>query len=228
MQRLDIVKEEINSRDAGLASARFEIKSRIIDALEKSSILFELEKNGYMISENQENGGNKRPYIIIFFDNPNFDAGDSAGRSLQRIERVFLYLSIAKDVILSKNEYFYLRFILRDILTYRNRILRFLEKDFSGDIFARYARTSGEKNILSHEKATSHNTTADDEISVEIFVEPRIVEEYKVLKKDEIAKWLLLRNYTNGQIAKIFNRSFQNPVELTEKDGEVPDRKSVV
>lgn len=223
MQRLDIVKEEINSRDAGLASARFEIKSRIIDALEKSSTLFELEKNGYMICENRESDSNNRPYIIIFFDNPNFDAGDSAGRSLQRIERVFLYLSIARDISLCEYEYFYLRFILRDILTYRNRILRFLEKDFSGDIFARYARTSGEKNILSHEKATSHNTTADDEISVEIFVEPRIVEEYQVLKKEEIAKWLLLRNYTNGQIAKIFNRSFQNPVELTEKDGEVPE-----
>ncbi len=221
IQRLDIVSQQLNNRDMGLAATRFEIKDRIVNALVRSDdTLFELEKNGYMISEN---GGeeNQRPYIIIFFDNPNYEMIESAGRSLQRIQRVFLYLSVSKK----ENDFFILRFILRDILTFRNRILRFLEKDFSGDIFAQYARKLSEKNIVSHEKANSHNTTADDEISVEIFVRPEIIEKYKVLKKDTdtIARWLLLRNYVNGQIAKIFNRSFQTSYELIEKDVNVPD-----
>ena len=34
--------------------------------------------------------------------------------------------------------------------------------------------------------------------------------EYQVLERNQAAEWLLLRNYTNGQIAKIFNRGFHD------------------
>ena len=81
---------------------------------------------------------------------------------------MFLYISIPNHEE-KKNVQLTLHLILRDVLTYRNRILRFLEKDFAGEIYASYAHKIGEKNILSHEKAHSHNTTADDEISLEIF-----------------------------------------------------------
>ena len=87
----------------------------------------------------------------------------------------------------------------------------YLERDFSGDLFAQYSRIVGTNNLLSLEKATSHATTGDDAISIEIFTKPKkiIQERYKNLKLKEIPRWLLLRNYTNNQIAKLFTRVFR-------------------
>lgn len=212
IQRLDIVKERLNMPAKDMPAIRYEIKSQIIAAItKKQGFSFDLHKNGYFIDEKDN-----YPYCIVFFDNPNLDVDTKAGRSLSSIERVYLYFSIKR---LSEKEdlnFIYLQMILRDILMFRNRILRFLERDFTGDIFARYAHTVGEKSILSHEKAVSHSASTVDEISIEIFVNKEAESAYKCLTKDQKdlrKEWLLLRNYTNAQIAKIFNRSFSNTTE---------------
>ena len=208
IQSLDIVKENINYKKIGVSETRYYIKERVVDALENVD-LFNLEQNGYMISQKGDLKGEIRPYVIAFFDNPRKSDKLSYKRKLAR---VFLYVSIP-NIDNADRMALVLRLILREILMYRNKILRFLEKDFAGEIYASYAHTIGEKNILSHEKAHSHNTTADDEISLEIFRGIKSFEkdgDYEVLSREKAAEWLLLRNYTNGQVAKIFNRSFHD------------------
>ena len=205
MQLFDIVKEQINSTNIAISETRYYIKERIVNALENEK-LFSLKKNGYTISEDKLKGI-QRPYLIAYFDNPQKIETVEDDYSLAK---VFLYISISKGLH-ERNTGLIMRLILRDVMMYRNRILRFLKKDFAGEIYASYAHTIGEKNILSNEKAHSHNTTADDEISLEIFQGKKLFDkEYKILTAEEAAKWLLLRNYTNGQIAKIFNRSFHD------------------
>lgn len=208
IQFFDIVQEIVNSGKIGISETRYYIKERVVDAL-GSGGLFDLENNGYTISEGSVLNGEKRPYVIAFFDNP------EKNKQERSLAKIFLYISLADDIAQNKKE-LTLRLILRDVMMYRNRILRFLERDFAGEIYANYAHTIGEKNILSHEKVHSHNTTADDAISLEIFQGEKIFGEksdYAILKKTTAAEWLLLRNYTNGQIAKIFNRSFHDHTE---------------
>ena len=208
IQLLDIVKENINYKKLGISETRYCIKERVVNALNEESI-FDLENNGYTALEGNDLAGSPRPYVIAFFDNPKKSKDAIFQR---RLARIFLYISVSKDEE-KNNTQLTLHLILRDVLTYRNRILRFLEKDFAGEIYASYAHTIGEKNILSHEKAHSHNTTADDEISLEIFQGNQKFgkgSDYAVLDRQKAAEWLLLRNYTNGQIAKIFNRSFHD------------------
>lgn len=207
MQMLDIVKKIINFDKIGISQTCYYIKERVMDALESKG-MFDLENYGYTICNDASVGEYQRPYVIALFDNPKRE-GDSYER---RLTRVFFYISIGKFSEDNRTE-FVLCLILRDVMMYRNRILRFLKKDFASEIYASYAHTVGEKNILSHEKAHSHNTTADDKISLEIFQEIKMFgenSEYEVLKKNHAAEWLLLRNYTNGQIAKIFNRGFHD------------------
>ena len=211
MQLLNIILKEINCRDLTVSETCYRIKERVLRELEKDNI-FALKEDGYTICENPSLiNGNCRPYVIAFFDNQEKSV-ESYERSLTSI---FLYISIGTFENNDKLSYT-LKLILREIMTYRNRILRFLKKDFGGEIYASYARTTGEKNILSHEKAHSHNTTGDDELTLEIFRGIHMFEDgetYEVLEKEQAAEWLLLRNYTNGQIAKIFNRGFHDDKE---------------
>ena len=205
IQKLDIVcdgfeekktKEEKEIKEK--AEQYYAIKSKVLHAMQDSSI-YDLENEGYYIAEN---------YVVLLFDNPKTEISKNAGRSLKQISQVLLYISINADNDAKK--LLMLR-ILKDVMTYRNRILRYLEQDFGGDIFSRYTHTLDEKNILLHEKAQSHATTADDKISIEKFtVEEKRFEKFYADQwlKNNVSEWLVLRNYTNGQIAKIFNRSF--------------------
>lgn len=208
IQMLDIVKKSINFDKIGISETCYYIKARVMNALE-SKETFDLENYGYTICKDAPVVGYHRPYVIALFDNPKRREGDSYERQLTR---VFFYISIKKFDEDSRTQ-FVLRLILRDVMMYRNRILSFLKKDFASEIYASYAHKTGEKNILSHEKAHSHNTTADDKISLEIFRKQEMFgdnSEYQVLERNQAAEWLLLRNYTNGQIAKIFNRGFHD------------------
>lgn len=212
MQSMDFVKASLSFASNTIEEEKFSIKDRIIKALEnKAEYRYDLENAGYYINDNESDS----KYIIIFFDNPDVK-GDISKISLMKFERVFLYIGFRDKESIKENVDFVLKFILRDILTYRNRIIRRLEKDFYSDIFSKYAHTIGEKNILSHEKAKSHSTTADDEATIEMLVRPDVIDtEYKEFRKvdEEREVWLLLRNYTNGQIAKLFNRIFSDDTE---------------
>lgn len=212
IQLMDIVEEKLTSCKIGISETRYCIKERVVNALNKNT-LFDLENNGYYINDDAEEKGIPRPYVIAFFDNPRFRGMKEKADLRQNIARVFLYISVARQETGSKIQ-FILRLILREVMTYRNRILRYLQKDFAGDLYARYARKNGEQNILSHEKANSHNTTGDDLITLEVFQDSESFEKnYKKIRMQDAKDWLLLRNYTNGQIAKIFNRSFNDSHE---------------
>lgn len=204
---------------------RYEIKSKLLAALNGHGATggdCPLLKYGYQISREKRDSAE---YILIYFDNPEepvspsvtVSVGTAAGRETKRIVKVFLYFSArtngaakrdaagAED---TRSEPLMLRLFLRDILMYRHRIMKILENDFAGDTFAKYAHTSNERNILAHEKVNSHNTSSDDRTALEVLALPKTAARYEILDSGQVLRWLLLRNYTNGQIAKLFNRSF--------------------
>lgn len=205
IQRLDIINEWIGNQMDSKAVTRYIAKQHLAEELfSKEGQKTSLEKNGYVLHDRCDND----KYFILFFDNPEVKRGAFIGRSMRSLARVFLYMSI-KNIREHENSVG-IRYVMRDILAYRNRLLRILEQDFNGDTFINYARTNEERNILSHEKAASHSASTDDEISVELFVRRDLSNKniYKYLDDNQKARWLLIRNYTNNQIAKLFNRSF--------------------
>lgn len=196
---LDILTE-INLSDS---INKFDAKEKIVKALncEKNNSNYYLKDDGYMISENESTS-----YFILYFNNSNVDVKTDIKRSLKPIAKVFLFFEITNK---RENNFFILRFMLRDIMVYRNRIMRMLESDFEGDMFTKYAHTIGEKNIIAHEKASSHSNSYDDENVLNFLLNQSAHIKYENLDSSQAAKWLIMRNYVNEQIAKLFNRSFQ-------------------
>ena len=235
-QRLDIARPQHRSMYyQAVSEKRYQIKEDVVESLSgDGEAAFDLKRSGYYIAD--KNPSRQQPYLVILFDNHDTVSGINSDKGSEGIEKVYLYMRFDKTVYVDGTEisrdimFYIMRFIMRDILTYRNRILRCLKRDFESDIFARYVHMADEKSILIHEKATSHNTTADDRISAEIFVNPQASSAYDVLYEKgkergdgQVARWLLLRNYTNGQIAKIFNRSFvNNKWDIREDAGSAP------
>lgn len=172
---------------------KYEIKKKLAKAL---SGIGGLRTYGYQLSQHKVD---ESAHFFVYFDSKD-----------NPIVPVYLYFSSLEQ---KEHSYFNLMLLLRDILSYRNRLLQILKNDFAGDIFPKYAHTSGEKSILAHEKATSHNTTGDDSVTLEIFMDPKSANKYSVLDSSQVQKWLLLHNYTNAQIAKLFNRSYRTNEE---------------
>lgn len=177
---------------------KYEIKRKLIRAFSDDRNGFSLKEYGYSLHSAEDS---KSPYMFVFFKS-----------EIYPIVPVYLYFSFRNS---RQNEHnaFLLQLFLRDILSYRNRLLKKLQNDFAGDIFPKYAHTASEKSILAHEKATSHNTTGDDRVTLDIFVDPKSMAKYDILDSSQVLKWLLLHNYTNAQIAKLFNRSYRQSEE---------------
>ncbi len=211
-QRLNIINEMICNGSDAIPVIRYKAKSRLGEVLKDTrSQRIILERDGYILHDNGEDDS----YFILFFDNPEAGQGEFLGRSLRKIARVFLYMSIKKQSVNKSS--CGIRYIMRDIVMYRNRLLRILEQDFYGDTFNNYARIGEERNVLIHEKSASHSASTDDEISVELFVRKDVNNIYQSLDNEKKAHWLLIRNSTNNQIAKLFSRSFENKI-----GGEIP------
>lgn len=212
--RLDIINEVLGSHTDNAPIERYIAKNRLGEAIRRTTNQkSQLEEVGYLL----EDGSKDDSYFILFFDNYNIEQEEVDGNRTKTLAKVFLYMSIK-----NKNENkspIGIRYIMRDIFTYRNRLLCILEQDFYGDTFINYARTNEERNILSHEKAASHSASTDDDISIELFVRNDLNKKkiYKYLDDNQKAHWLLIRNYTNNQIAKLFNRSFRDDAK-----GEIP------
>lgn len=204
LPHIEILAKEIDWRAQNTNVTSYRIKDRVSRV--------SLEEDTYEIN----NKDGECPYIIVLFN----DYGeDFQGIVSKTIEKVYLYIEFDKSIV-NKDIQNLSMFILRDVLMYRYTIMMYLERDFSGDLFAQYSRIVGTNNLLSLEKATSHATTGDDAISIEIFTTPKkvIQDRYEILKIGEIPRWLLLRNYTNNQIAKLFNRVFRESTGETSKD----------
>lgn len=227
---LDILTE-INVGEAG---ERFRIKERIVKMLnEDEKGVFELSKDGYAISESD---GNK-PYIVIYFKNEEYEGREKKteqvavklhatdkqlGRTMRTIAKVLLYIGIEEN---TKNQsFYYSRFILRDLMVYKNRLMRVLETDFASDMFTKYAHTMDEKNIFAHEKAINHNSIRDNDELQMLLEKHTISEKYDALEYNECIKWLSLKNYVNEQIARLFNRCFR----MQSEGGENEDERSRV
>lgn len=194
---LDFVSWKLDS-SVDSSFNKYEIKRKLIESLSDDCHGFSLEEYGYSLYYTEDG---RSSYMFISFKS-----------DIYPIVPVYLYFSFRKSKR-NKNNAFMLQLFLRDILSYRNHLLKTLQNDFAGDIFPKYAHTAGEKSILAHEKATSHNTIGDDRVTLEVFVDPKSAAKYDILDSDQVLKWLLLHNYTNAQIAKLFNRSYQGSEE---------------
>lgn len=177
---------------------KYEIKKKLVSELSTDEKESKLEKYGYVLREASDGSS---LYFFVYFDN-----------HMYPIVPVYLYFGFPKANQPEYSDYNLLLF-LRDLLSYRNRLLRTLRNDFAGDIFSKYAHTAGEKSILAHEKATSHNTTGDDRTILELFVDKKAMVKYETLDSNQVNKWLLLHHYNNAQIAKLFNRSYRSTEE---------------
>lgn len=187
IERLDIVSSVLKS-SADHHFNKYRIKKKLAETLQNSTAL---KQYGYQTFLNAEQ---KSMWFFVYF------------KSYENsIIPVYLYFRCSCP---SEHEGIQLALLLRDIFSYRNRLLKMLKNDFAGDTFSKFAHTWGERSILAHEKATSHNTTGDDRVILDVFLDPKATSKYRVLDSDQVMKWLLLHTYNNAQIAKLFNRSY--------------------
>ena len=159
-----------------------------------------------------------KPYVIIYFDNPGYSKdGHGIGRKLCTLSKVFLYVGINNPEDMKNLPFF----VLRDILSCRGMIMNMLEDDFDGEIMQKHAKSVQEEMVITHERSASHMSTTDERGSLQVFglgdvsnlncilhpvdLKTRQIEK-DCFKRAEL--WLLFQNYVNGQIARLFNRSF--------------------
>ncbi len=252
-----------------IKQVRYVIKDRVVNAFnnetknieEPDNVVGNLTGNGYQIvfADDEIQDGDyiqqqiqieyknhhatknyKKPYLIIYFDNPDkIILSNNLGRKLVPLSRVFLYVNIKIQNRDRRNELLWI--VLRDILTYRNRILRYLSEDFNGDLMEKHAVSVQEEAILTHERSSSHASTTDEKGTLRVFgvgnvsrlIElsyPIDVETKKIIVGPDNASnnyysselWLLLQNYVNGQIARLFSRTFAHNEEDKEEEMGIP------
>lgn len=254
--------------NSDIKQARYIIKDRVANAFNCNDSLEDtvgnLRNNGYQIifsdakisccdykkqqseisydNEHHVYGNHRKPYVIIEFDNPVnpnciYVKNNELGRKLVKLSHVFLYISMIPDKLLDRNRLPWI--ILHTILSYRNRILRFVSEDFNSNIMEKHAISIQEETILTHEKSVSHASTADEKGVLRTFGLGNVSEldfiKYPIdlQTKTIISKsteevnhyfsaelWVLLQNYVNNQIARLFNRHFNiDDNRLAENDG---------
>ncbi|MFR5876303.1 MAG: hypothetical protein ACLUFN_07415 [Eubacterium sp.] len=246
-------KQTLENND--IKQSRYIIKDRVVSAYNctdcNSNTVGLLKNNGYQIafSDSQINnkdyeeeqstiiydinhhvsGNHRKPYIIIEFDNPvkddcSYIQNNELGRKLVKLSHVFLYISMVPNNLQNRN--FLPWIVLHTILSYRNRILRFLSEDFNGDIMEKHAVSLQEEAILTHERSASHASTTDEKGVLRVFGLENVSklkyvnypielntkrinsEADKVNYYYSSTLWLLLQNYVNNQIARLFSRHF--------------------
>lgn len=264
ISRIQLLKDRFGKHvtvNQDLKQARYIIKDRVSTAFNCEKVAENsvgiLTDNGYTISfadnipkgvyERQQeelcfedhhvSGNHRKPYIIFLFDNPNKDiSNEELSRDLTPLNYVFLYISMNVAQVTKRRNLPWL--ILRDILAYRNQMLKFFAEDFNGNLMEKHAVSMQEEAILSHERSASHASTADEKGVLRVFGLENVSEldilQYPIdLKSKNILDgtknpvnynhsadlWLLLQNYVNSQIARLFSRQFND--NLIEND-DVP------
>jgi len=206
---------------------RYNIKSFIIKNFSNKK-MNKLERFGYIISHQKEllRGAilfQNLDYIQTAndFDNSKKSIDRymayNVGRRMYNTAPVFLYFDIpskGKSEIISA-------LILRDILTYRNKIMSLVEKDFSSEAFGLLAHARDELALISHEKAMSHATTTDDAIQYKVLTKPTVqlpsINDVNFLgiateieEENEKLKYNIFKSYVDRQIGKLYCRIFSN------------------
>lgn len=190
MQQIDIVFRTFDD-----STKLYRIKKCFLDSQDGS-----LKKSGYVLGNDVDNCI-KTEYFLVRF-------GHQADESLpdgMRPQPVYLYIGFDSAGI--DNSTLRLLLLLRDILSYRHWLQRIFDKHFSGRALSKYVHTAAQREIVANEKAVSHNTTSGDRVALEVLQNQNKVGDYKLLDSSQVSKWLLLRNYTDSQIAKLFNRT---------------------
>ena len=131
------------------SNTKYGIKKTIIDVLSDKENRIILQNMGYYVSNQTNSNAN----IVFMFDTSSKML--DANHEMREIVPVYLYIGI-KTLSKEKNEILPW-FVLRDILSYRNSIMRYLVEDFTSDVVQRYAHSIGTEAILKHEKVISHS-----------------------------------------------------------------------
>ena len=212
MSGLQVIKMIYDESDSNMIRARFkyEVKRRILDNCEDCSII----NNGYSVILDQDHD----PYFIIYFDNTLENEKEpklNVGRTVRKICPVYLYVEIHTD---TKE---LLWFAMRDILSYRDSILAYLEDDFTSDVLSEYARLTLTEAIFNAERAISHTSMISDKKELEtllgiksdhfyqehneLYVKNKIIKHFIPFTKELALEWAYAKNFSNTYIAKLYN-----------------------
>lgn len=180
---------------------KFKVKTQIIKN-DKA-----LRKTGYTV-EDSHDSDNCIPYFIIYFDNQiksNEEGKIDVGRQIRAICPVYLYVEIDLDIRNTE----ILWFALRDILSFRDSILTYLECDFTSDVLSEYARLTLTETILHAERAISHTSMKNDNKELADFLSKNNNKLWEkrnsFFSKDKALEWAYAKNYANTIIAKLYN-----------------------
>jgi len=154
----------------------------------------------YNFDEDNDNTFYQKPFFILRFDNDLIKKNSELNGRLESIEKVYLYVGFnfpTSEIEMGK---IIPILVMRDILLYRNSIMHIFEQDFNSYLMQAWAKKNSENTIMFHEKAVSHSTNSDDKLTTLLW-------KFEGEPTEEDYEWLLFRNYTNTQIAKLFNRT---------------------
>ena len=197
MNDLQIVKMVYPGKQNGAECSAF--KYTVKDKVRKNSC--KLQDLGYTVVHNSQSSS----YFIIWFNN--MISGEEedkidVGRSIRSICPVYLYVEISTKT----SELLW--FALRDVLSYRDSILAYLEYDFTSDVLSEYARMTLTEAIFHAERAISHTSMLNDnkEIADLLSNEGGPFWKDKTLEKSKALEWACAKGHANRIIAKLYNQ----------------------
>ncbi len=229
---LDIITHTISlDKNSDLTKAKYIIKERIMIALnnnlfkdtgyfiknalgicEKTYKMHQsiLDWNNIMNTDrNSIQTSHRIPYFILCFDNSDIEL--RANTETKKIVPVYLYVSM---VIKNEKKRKMLPWlIMRDILSYRNKIMKHLAEDFTSDVMQKYAHTIDTEAILEHEKVISHTPMREDKEILKILGNNGNFDKNNNCGRpnnETMLKWVLARDYCNTMVARLYNRVFRN------------------
>lgn len=165
----------------------------------------ELSRVGYSIC----NESNKTEIIICFDNNKKEIEQEISDGFIEKnkikkfnIDPVYLLISIKGDMI----DYHKCLMIIRNILTFRHSVVSFIEKNFSNSMMNEKFNAQIAAKLSTVDKAGTHMSHSEF-MALQYYLRLEKDDKYVSLKKQDITtEWLLLYNYTNRRIARLYNK----------------------
>ena len=182
-----------------------------------------LEKFGYSLKKDIID--NKYEILICFENNRKgiceFFKGNKISTFREKVNKkididpVYLYLSFNCE----NSDYHKCLMIIRYILTFRHSIISIIEQNFSNNLMQEKFNASIAARLLTVDKAGTHMSHSEF-LALQFYL--RLTNQdidYVSLKKNpEITEWLLLYNYTNRRIARLYNKMLSAKYLMQESD----------
>ncbi len=192
-------------------------ESEIRMLLDEANATKTLNHFGYYYQENYDS----QSHIIIKLDNNTVALSELLGQDFNvnfskdiiqeiiskkvEIDPVYIYIKVPK---IYGKKYNYL-FAIRKILSFRYSLVNVIEKDFSNSTMQQKYNAEIAAKLLTVDKAGSHLSNSEF-MALQYYLQLSDApkgEEFVSLKKSEFnTKWLLLYNYTNRRIARLYNK----------------------